>query len=126
MKGGWPDKELLSAIVDLQVCVLLLQALPLVSDPAPLAACGRTGSAVCVHGCCSSFEVHVSCRTLLQALLPQLPDLAPLVAGARPGKELFLRLLGRLLALSARPMLSPTQPAFGFVLDSYTSLLNTR
>lgn len=66
------------------------------------------------------------CRSFLQALLPQLQQLAPLVTGSRTGKELFLRLLGKLLALSARTVLSPTQPAFAFVLDSYVALLGTK
>ncbi len=65
-------------------------------------------------------------RSFLQALLPQLMHLQPLVGGGRPGKELFLRLLGRLLALNARLVLSPSQPAFGFLLDSYIALLGTR
>lgn len=62
----------------------------------------------------------------MQALLPQLPQLKPLLASGNTGKELFSRLLGRLLALSARTVLSPAQPAFDFVLDSYVALLSTK
>lgn len=71
-------------------------------------------------------DVHLRHRSFLQALLPQLTHLQPMVGGDRPGKELFLRLLGRLLALNARLVLSPSQPAFGFLLDSYSALLGTR
>lgn len=68
----------------------------------------------------------LSCRSFLQALLPQLRKLAPLLRIGNTGKELFLRVLGRLLALSARTLLSPAQPAFEFVLDSYVTLLSTK
>lgn len=70
------------------------------------------------HGC--------ACRSFLQALLPQLRQMAPLLRSDNSGKELFLRLLGRLLSLSARTVLSPTQPAFDFVLESYVTLLCTK
>ena len=78
----------------------------------------------------SSFSyiyVHDSvCRSFLQALLPQLRQLAPLLRSGHSGQELFLLLLSRLLSLSARTVLSPTQPAFDFVLESYVALLSTK
>jgi hypothetical protein len=90
--------------------------------------------------CCGSIEllryIHrttstpddkpLAYRSFLQALLPQLQQLAPLLRSGNTGKELFLRLLSRLLSLSARTVLSPAQPAFGFVLDSYVNLLSTK
>lgn len=82
-----------------------------------------------VHSSSQGHSAHKkvpACRSFLQAVLPQLRHLAPLLSSGNAGKELMLRLLSRLLSLSAQTVLSPMQPAFEFVLDSYVTLLSTR
>lgn len=67
-------------------------------------------------------------RSFLDALLPQLPRLEPLVAvgASRLQRGLLTSLLGRLLALAPRAVLSVSQPSFQWVVGAYESLLGDR
>ena len=70
-------------------------------------------------------------RSLLDALLPHLPTLQPLLGDAKSKKEkmddrrpTFLRLLDQLLALDHRALLSG--PSAGFLVDSFVGILETK
>ncbi|KAK9829312.1 hypothetical protein WJX72_005143 [[Myrmecia] bisecta] len=74
-------------------------------------------------------------RSFVQALLPHLPQLQPLLqaptpqdkeAGQGDPRMTFLRLLGQLLALDPALVLAPSQPSFHFILQAYLAMLQLR
>lgn len=75
------------------------------------------------------YPVHLKqrfcCRSFLDALLPQLPQLGALGA-SRLQRGLLTQLLGRLLALAPQAVLSVSQPSFYWLLDAYQALLANR
>ena len=68
------------------------------------------------------------CRSFLDALLPQLPQLGALAAAgaSRLQRGVLTQLLGRLLALAPQACLSVSQPSFYWLLDAYQALLANR
>ena len=69
----------------------------------------------------------------MAALLAELPKLAPALAAsdgnnanANKCRTVFLQLLGRLLELDSKLVLDASQVSFGFVLETYLSVLALR